>query len=232
MDIRFVGNSEESRNDDPGIRNRYKHFTEVMAQELKTVRETKDRLGKAQTIIVTTDRDPSVENYNEWDSVMVKRTVYVVTKEKVQIDLEGSWQLNYKPTETKPEAAQGLSFEGIPYRIDDLTAGSFDASVTISTDSDITAFGSSADAAGTNNWIRDMLNSDIEITLKNGERLKGLWYCGMIGPDMSKGSEKGASFTMNIAYYKYNDYNNLTAWTNINSSDIKSIKIGGSEILA
>ena len=85
---------------------------------------------------------------------------------------------------------------------------------------------------GANNWIRDMLNSDIEITLKNVEKLKGLWYYGIMRQDMFKGSEKGASFTMNIAYYKYNDYNNLTAWTNINSSDIKSIKTGGSEILA
>ena len=53
-----------------------------------------------------------------------------------------------------------------------------------------------------------------------------------MGQDKFKGSQKCASFTMNIAYYKYNDYNNLTAWTNINSSDIKSIKTGGSEILA
>ncbi len=104
------------------------------------------------------------------------------------------------------------------YRIDHISAGSFDISITVGTDAPVEG------------WKEALMNSQVDITLKNGDILKGLW--GYDYTSDSAFSDSSSTAALKIAYYQYNDYNNLTAWTNINADDITSVKIDGTEILA
>ena len=76
------------------------------------------------------------------------------------------------------------------------------------------------------------METDIEITMKNGEKLKGLWSSAPIGISDISNPKDGTRFTIEISYYRYNDYNNLTVWSNLNADEIVSMKIAGQEIFA
>ena len=208
---------------------RREQMAAVLEKEKKIVSEQKDSLKENQTIIAVTDREPSFENYNETDSRIVKRTLYVVTVTEVPVQFEGSWQLNLKSTEIDINTADGLVFEEIPYRVDSLKAGSFSSEITISTDSDLSSFGNENVYNG---WINDLLETETEITMKNGEKLKGLWSSAPESTGDIRTAKDGTSFTVELSYYRFNDYNNLTVWSNINADEIVSIRIDGTEILA
>ncbi len=215
----------------------YEHFFEVLEHQKKVVADNKDRLKNNQTIFVQTDRDPFV-NYNNQDNGIVKRTIYVVTVDKVTIDFEGSWKLNYKPTSINLAAADDLQYGGIPYRISNLKAGTFYATMTISTDSDLSAYKVHRSHDFFNDWSLKLLSGDTKITMKNGDTLKGVWYVPY-SYEMMEGTEaerlmgypNGETFTAQLIYYQYNDYNNLTVWSNLNPEEIASITIDGTEIL-
>ena len=201
----------------------------VLENEKKIVAEHKDSLKENQTIIAVTDREATVDNYNETDSRIVKRTLYTVTVTEVPVQLEGSWQLNYNSTEIDINTANGLAFENVPYEVENLKAGSFSSEITIKTDNDLSSFG---DNSVYNGWVEDLLETDIEITMKKGEKLKGLWSSAPIGISDISDPRDGTRFTIEISYYRYNDYNNLTVWSNLNADEIVSMKIAGQEIIA
>lgn len=201
----------------------------VLENEKKLVAERKNSLKENQTIIAVTDREATVNNYNNTDSRIVKRTLYTATVIEVPLQLEGSWQLNYKPTEIDIDTAEGLTFENVPYKVESLKAGSFSSEITIKTDSDLSSFEKNSVYNG---WVDDLLETDIEITMKNGEKLKGLWSSAPIGISDISDPKDGTRFTIEISYYRYNDYNNLTVWSNLNADEIVSMKIAGQEIFA
>lgn len=206
-----------------------KKLASVLENEKKIAEEYKNTLKENQTIIAVTDRDAAVDNYNDTDSRIVKRTLYTATVTEVPIQLEGSWQLNYKPTEIDIDTAQGLSFENVPYTVESLKAGTFSSEITIKTDSDLSSFEKNSVYNG---WVNDLLETDIEITMKNGEKLRGLWSSAPRGISDISDPKNGTRFTIEISYYRYDDYNNLTVWSNINADEIVSLTIGGQEIIA
>ena len=63
-------------------------------------------------------------------------------------------------------------------------------------------------------------------------KLRGLWSSAPRGISDISDPKNGTRFTIEISYYRYNDYNNLTVWSNINADEIVSLTIGGQEIIA
>ncbi len=203
------------------------NLEKVTDEVIEVINQRKDALKENQTIIMLTDRVRN-DNINSWNSFNVKCTLYMVTTEKIDIDFKGSWKLDYEPKTIEMKTADNLNFDGINFKVSNLTAGSLGTEMTISTNEDITSFG---EENHTNLWIKKLLTGDVEITLKNGKKLKGLFYTNQAIPeDYFAGRKNGTSFKIHLSYYKYNKYNNMNIWTSLDPDEIESITIGSQQV--
>lgn len=151
------------------------------------------------------------------NGTMVFTMTYTVTEyEKLNVDMKGSWKLNYKPAETTKDTADNtFSYQGIDYQVSDIEVGAVSANITLDiTGGDISQFDSAE--SGDNVWVSNLTEKGVKITLKNGQVLNGM---------MIFSSTDDHKVTFSIMYF-INEYD----WTSVNPEEVTSIEIAGSVI--
>ena len=177
------------------------------------IAKARETLGEHQFIHMNTEF-----HENEDHSSVLTYKFSVANYERLNIDLKGSWDMNYKSTEESREAVDDtFSDNGLQYQVSDINVGAFmvSAKVTV-TDGELSDYDY---GDGENSWLKKFENKSMKITLKNGQVLTGY-----IIPDTTCSNGENTFCIKSTIYTLDND------WVSVNPEEVDSIEIGGNVI--
>ncbi len=152
------------------------------------------------------------ENGNAVITIAFTLTEY----EKLDVDMDGSWKLNYKAEEIKQEIKdETYSLNDIEYKISEIETGALNMKVTL----EVT--GGNTSALSEENGMSIFASTVIaakgsRITLKTGEEIdtKMVLFC----------ETDGNKVTATVQYFMNND------WISVNPEEIESVTLAGNEV--
>lgn len=186
----------------------YYDFNKASEEAKAAVNAVKDQLKENQ--IIRRHLSRSYKNPDSAGYKYGKVGVYVSTYKKIKVNFSGSWKLNYKPMESYEIKANSdtLSFEGTEFKVGSIKAEDFGLTIRLSVDTDISQ------------WIDKISFADINITLKNGEKVTGVWS--------SNNTKDDGILEMELFYCKYDDKSDYSeVWVYVNPEEVQTIEIGG-----
>ena len=167
---------------------------------------------KDNQVILRHDSGYFDENGNAVITIAFTLTEY----RKLDVDMDGSWKLNYKADEIKQELKdETYSFNGVEYKVSEIETGALSMTVTV----EIT--GGNTSAISEENGMGIFANSviadkDSKITLKNGDTIDTT----MVTFTRTDGNK----VTSTIQYFRNND------WTSVNPEEIASVTFAGNQV--
>ncbi len=179
------------------------------------IKEASQSLGENQIVHRTVE---CKENENGTLVVTMKFTV--TDYEKLNVQLKGSWNLNYKPNEIKKEAVEDtFSYQGVDYQVSDIEAGAFDTRITLNiTNGAVSSDNQNAEYA--DSWESGIASQEMKVTLTNGEVLEGFTSF----PYAANGSGSENQVVVSMMYVRDND------WISVNPEEVVSIEFAGNVI--
>lgn len=189
-------------------------FNQANEEAKEAVLAVKDQLTDGKIIRRHITRNYSHEADAEHGYVTVK--FYISTYEKINLDFNGSWKLNYKTNDSVSlqPTDQTLNFDNVEFTVNSIDSQAFEASIQLS-----------FSETPSQEWLEKFeKTNNIIITLKDGTKLTGMWGWNNVLTDNT--------VTMNLLYCRY-DANSLYSdvWTYVDAEQIASIQIYGNEYI-